>query len=401
MTDRFQHVTRQELYEKVWAEPMTKVAEHFGLSDHGLANLCSRHNIPKPPRGYWAKLAAGKPSPQTPLLDPNDGDRTITITRTLEPPMPVAATRDIKNADPEPVVIPETMSGLHPIVRGWVNDHKEEQARLRREAKGRDPVFRTAAWQRADLTERDQYRFRVTSAFFKELDRKGIPISDAHVNGRFKLTISGETVNGTVVERMHKAYTADVEPWTAWPEHHAGRLKPSGFLRLKIEAPWAIQMELVESEARKASTLIPQLMLFADALEPRLREKQAEQRQWQEEYEARKQEEERRAREARQEEERWQQFRSKAGDFEEVQRLRAFIAALRSSCNETGEDIDGKSMEEWLAWAEERATELDPLTDPTQVFKRPSRTGGGEFSLHQCEPPENCARASGRISHSE
>lgn len=37
------------------------------MSDVGLAKLCRRHSIPLPPRGHWAKLAAGKPSIKIPL----------------------------------------------------------------------------------------------------------------------------------------------------------------------------------------------------------------------------------------------------------------------------------------------------------------------------------------------
>lgn len=37
------------------------------MSDVGLAKLCRRHTIPLPPRGHWAKLAAGKPSIKIPL----------------------------------------------------------------------------------------------------------------------------------------------------------------------------------------------------------------------------------------------------------------------------------------------------------------------------------------------
>jgi len=46
----------------VWQQPMTRVAAELGLSDVGLAKLCRRHSIPVPPRGHWAKIAAGKPS---------------------------------------------------------------------------------------------------------------------------------------------------------------------------------------------------------------------------------------------------------------------------------------------------------------------------------------------------
>ena len=46
---------REELYQLVWAEPITTLAKQYGLSDVGLAKVCKRHKIPKPERGYWAK----------------------------------------------------------------------------------------------------------------------------------------------------------------------------------------------------------------------------------------------------------------------------------------------------------------------------------------------------------
>lgn len=45
-------VTRNELYELIWAEPMTKVAPRFALSNVGLAKLCKRYDIPRPPVGH-------------------------------------------------------------------------------------------------------------------------------------------------------------------------------------------------------------------------------------------------------------------------------------------------------------------------------------------------------------
>ena len=59
--------TRQELYDLVWSEPMRTLAGRFELSDIGLAKACKKASIPRPPRGYWNKLAAGKPVSKTPL----------------------------------------------------------------------------------------------------------------------------------------------------------------------------------------------------------------------------------------------------------------------------------------------------------------------------------------------
>jgi hypothetical protein len=68
--------TRAELYDKIWSTPAIKLAEEFGISGRGLGKMCAQFNIPVPPRGYWAKLAVGKPMQKTPLppSKPNSRD---------------------------------------------------------------------------------------------------------------------------------------------------------------------------------------------------------------------------------------------------------------------------------------------------------------------------------------
>ena len=61
---------RDELYEKVWAQPIQQLAEEYGVSNVTLAKACKRRRVPVPGRGYWAKKAAGKPVPIRPPLPP-------------------------------------------------------------------------------------------------------------------------------------------------------------------------------------------------------------------------------------------------------------------------------------------------------------------------------------------
>lgn len=53
--------------EEVWTDAMTVVAPRYGLSDVGLVKICTKLGIPVPPRGYWAKVKAGRPTRKTPL----------------------------------------------------------------------------------------------------------------------------------------------------------------------------------------------------------------------------------------------------------------------------------------------------------------------------------------------
>lgn len=53
-------MTRQQLYDLVWSEPLRTLAKRFEISDVALAKACRRAEIPLPGLGYWAKRAANK-----------------------------------------------------------------------------------------------------------------------------------------------------------------------------------------------------------------------------------------------------------------------------------------------------------------------------------------------------
>ena len=57
---------RQRLFAMVWERPATEGAKGLGISDVALSKRCRRLQVPKPPRGYWARIA----SDQTPRRPP-------------------------------------------------------------------------------------------------------------------------------------------------------------------------------------------------------------------------------------------------------------------------------------------------------------------------------------------
>lgn len=78
MEENFE-TTREELYEKVWSRPLVHLAKEFGISDVGLGKICKRHNIPRPPVGYWAKVRSGHNVRKRKLPPSERGDELITI----------------------------------------------------------------------------------------------------------------------------------------------------------------------------------------------------------------------------------------------------------------------------------------------------------------------------------
>jgi len=108
-------VTRKELYRQVWEKPGSQLARKYGVSDVALAKVCRKHDIPRPPRGWWAKKLHGKRVLQSPLPDP-ERDTQICMGRfaypTLRARKRVGTTPQIK-----PIPVGDRLVGLHPLVK--------------------------------------------------------------------------------------------------------------------------------------------------------------------------------------------------------------------------------------------------------------------------------------------
>ena len=108
-------VSREELYDLVWSKPMMKVAEQFEVSNSYMARVCTVLNVPRPERGYWAKLKVGKAPAKPPLPESQPGDQqSWTAGGALqEPPLPPRPP-----ARKRPARVPIPGDRVHPLIRG-------------------------------------------------------------------------------------------------------------------------------------------------------------------------------------------------------------------------------------------------------------------------------------------
>ncbi|APW63997.1 hypothetical protein [Paludisphaera borealis] len=116
-------IDRREFYNTIWTTPTSQLAKEFGVSDVWLGKLCKKHDVPRPPRGYWAKQQSGKPTSQIPLPPITDTKlETIEITPQPVPPKqvipPMAAERIVAERSPKArIKVVETLEAIHPLVR--------------------------------------------------------------------------------------------------------------------------------------------------------------------------------------------------------------------------------------------------------------------------------------------
>lgn len=366
---RIRHLSRRELYDLVWQSPMSRLGEEFGISDKGLAKICARMDIPCPQRGYWAQKAAGRAVQPTPLPPEKKATRKVatiraTVVPPLTPPEQVVANQAAESAATG-IQVPDSMDGLHPKVRDWFAIHHQEQLeRIAEQREARKDTFDWSRPLRGDLTERDLYRFRVTSAVFYAVEAAGGSVVKASVIGKVTFRIDGEDIDCSIVEKLYRPLRAPGGSWTAWPDHHQTGLYSTGFLRVTITTyVQGTRTEWVETQTRKIGDDLPQIAggIVAAAAYRKRREQEFREAEL-----SRQEEEERQAQlrwEREREAKRWQAFRGAASDWQEHARLSAYLVQLRQRLEAEGDqEVQGRRLSEWVAWAQRHTDELDPLS---------------------------------------
>ncbi len=120
-------VSREELYELVWSIPMTKVAEKFSVSGSYMARVCSVLNVPRPERGYWAKLEVGKAPDRPALPEALLGDHLF-WSQEGDPPAPRVRAVTATSAPPQPRAR-RVVTGIHGLIHG-AKQHYERGYRV-------------------------------------------------------------------------------------------------------------------------------------------------------------------------------------------------------------------------------------------------------------------------------
>ena len=372
-------ISRKDLYKQVWAEPMRALAKQYGLSDVGLAKICKKHNIPRPPRGYWAKRQAGEAPEQPPL--PRRPDKIIEIFPSSYNSLgseEEAALAEVssENEIDKPIIVPETLRKSHALVKESADIIKTcEPNHLGllepSEKHCLDIVVSKKSLKRA---------LRIMDAVIKALEDRGHEVY---------LSKDGAAVKMHDVSFCFKI-SEEVESIKTQPEHHDlnGRYRfghsqfdykrvLSGRLCLTIHNTgfyWRGRRNWRDTKRQQLEYSLNSFMdgMLKIAIKKKVhiqreKEKERERQEW-----LRKREEEKRLhteklRMFQKEQERVTELIVNAQDWRKSKLIRKFVMAVQEDmvsgkCHYTFEG----DFDDWVAWAHEQADRLDPLTPSPQ-----------------------------------
>lgn len=373
-------VSREELYRQVWETPMVKLAANYGISGNGLAKICSRMSVPYPPRGYWAKKAAGHAVVVSPLPDPLPNTiretaiaRSLTSTKIVEPDLAVV------DAVKETLTRLRGSSGvrksikLHPVIAGW----RAEHARALKEHK----QSKIALWPAPDpFTDADLRRHDLLNVLFSTLEEQGGRIAIGE-RRELQCVMDGEVVAFQLREKLRRLPSPSV-----LEDKHAEsiknqwwhrNLKPTGrfVFSIKTYLPGNLRREWLETTEHPIEGFLPEIAAVFVTAGPLLveqRRKRAEEEKQRLIVERQRYEENERRKLDRH---RWRRFMELAQQHEEVRIARAFLTALKSEESSEGESVAaGRDLSDWIAWAESWTQVGDPLGNGAKgVFEEVAR----------------------------
>ena len=393
-------ISRSELYKRVWETPVTRLAKEYGLSDVGFAKICKKYDIPRPPRGYWAKKAAGQSMPKKPLPR-RSSDEVIEISPNLSNQFdPTENPKLLEHIEREqnfaPIMVAKALRNPHPFVA--------QSAELLELCEPNDVgILESADKNCLDIqVSKNSLRraLRIMNALIKGLAERGFEVYQ--VDDSFEIQIDGERlgfgISEEVVSKKIQPKDTDLDG-----HYHFGHSRfeyervPSGRLCLTIHDRSRFYYDNSRKNWRdtKRKQLEDSLDAFVIGLIKRAAKKKEYRRQ-EEEKERQRQEMARLREEARQrqaelrrniqeEQERVSKLVSDAENHQKSQQVRAFIAAVEKE-HQNGNAVyaNADEFESWVKWARDQADRLDPLSDsPPSILDQADELDNEQPIQHQ------------------
>jgi hypothetical protein len=368
-------LTRGQLYDLVWSEPMRNLAKQIGISDTAIAKHCRRADIPMPGVGYWNKLQAGQKVAQEDLPEEDLGSvrRIEMATGTLPPALLARIKGEPGSLSDEEgnieelaerfrkrlgkVKAPRNLVPLHPAIGTLLK--KDEKIRQEIAASTlsfhwREPRFDAPAERR---------RLRLLNGIFLAVTKTG---GSAWAQGDYAREI-GVSIGGRGI-MFELDYAGRAARYGERPSPPKEGVKAK--LRLSLGTHHEPSAPATAWEDKDYLPLEDQLTEIVVGLavesENLQRRWLAQQAEWRREEKERQEKEERDAREAeaRRERERLAAIEKakletllrEADGWHKANQVRAYVAAARRAPR--GGD---PSFEAWAAWALQEADRLDPL----------------------------------------
>ena len=349
-------LTRQELYDLVWENPLSKLAKKYNLSDNGLRKICKKLDIPLPKNGYWQKIQYNKKVSKEKLPVNNAVETSITLKFSDNAETIINGienelnqlTKEIKSELKETIIFPEKLTRPNQLIIDAKNDLKIKEPSYYYNIKG---LLNTSTGI-LNITVAPQNVKR--ALLFMDIFIKAVQKRGHNVITKEGTKVEIDTVQLSIGLRERLKRT--VVKGKHWD---STELNPSGILSLRLDAYPAV--EWTDTNTTKLEDKIPNIIAKLE-LQAVLEKKEAIEREIRHiEYERqRKIEQDFKARKE-QEIIKTKKLFSDAEKFDKATLYRNYIVATEQKAIQ--ENNLTEELKEWVKWANEKADWFDPFTN--------------------------------------
>lgn len=363
------------------------LAREFGVSDVAVAKVCKKLDVPRPPRGYWARIEAGQKPRRPALPKPKKGTRTnATIaaseSQSLTPTERKKRRPIIVAGESEPSSVREARASLRrakPDASGLVGADRTEGLDIRVAPGSLERGLTILRSLIATVTSREH---SLAPSWAPSGDEQGRAITRTCFVADLGATAFWleERLESVIVEGGLEGVAPEHQDRMRAILQRRGALdvrrvdQPTGRLVLRVKGcddwnprtwsdgtdrPLEAQLGQVVSHIER---LEEQRRVARERARRQLEERQAEERR--QEVEARRREIA--ARHAKQERDVRDGFDAAVNAWEQARRRRAFLEAV---VREVDPSTRSPNFDAWVAWASDYAARTDPLRDPSRFVE--------------------------------
>lgn len=367
-------VTREEMYEQVWAEPMRLLAPKYGISDVALKKVCVKLDVPVPPRGYWAKLEAGKTVRKPPLRKIAPGKSNEAWIRGGTKPMfeefrKVDTKELLESRKGTKIKVSDRLAKPHPLIAQAL------ELRQARKKKGATYTYTPSLAVHA-TDEHINRALRIMDALLKALEAEGQSVKVGK-DGKTEITVWNEHIKISLDEKTrgvpHVPTAAELaqakrDPWYSVPTTDR---EYTGELVIKLDA-YAENCRKSWSDGKKQrlEDLLDDVMVgiiaVADALRARTlyweNHRRIEAEAAAKAAERRRQQELAAARRKR--------LTDLAGQLESRRLVAQLISEVEAKAKLMDDDEKRSQLQDWVAWAKGEAEQVNPVNTVVELVTR-------------------------------
>ncbi len=392
------YISREDLYEKVWTTPVSRLAPELGLSDRGLSKLCARMEIPTPGCGHWRKVELGHRVKKEPLPSPSyschryanfskTGIAFRNEVKSFKDDPWVVRIKDTESKPENKIIVPETIHRLHPLVskslKSLRSGYVDKYGRSRpSETETLDICCSKKAAPRVGRI------FHVLMASLKDrghaltVKRKYYPYSPGSSYVATYIEYFGEDIRISLMERAQKVPhtpTAREAKYNYGPNHD---FIPNGQLILKVEnAHWYRgKQSWLDTEEKPLEVQLNRLMVDLAKISLHLKKRREEEERERLEEERRKQAAEEARLRQLEEQHRIEYLEGLIAQWSKAQKIREFLLLAEATPIDLAPE--GMDKEDWLRWVRGYSDSLDPLLLIGSTPLRNQQSSDDDVSLH-------------------